>query len=218
MIAGRFEGTLRVLLPWAVIAGLWLAFMAFLLNGTDTRVGRLLRDPAELKSFWPLTGFFSLIGLMLWAAGAGACIVAALVARARGDTRVTIYMAATAVFALGAAFDDAFLLHEAVIPRRLGVGEDVVLGVYAVVAVGWYVAFRRLVPPSSAVLLVLAVGALAASVVLDVIYTRQLFEDMAKYVGVGTFAAFCVKEATRCILEVGPVVPARRVAVDAAAG
>ena len=142
----------------------------------------LLREPQDQFGYPLYGGLISNFGvsvLTMAAAIAGFAAVFGCRRRAR--------LAAAAVLSAVLAADDQYMLHEVVGPRVFGIPEPAFFLVYAAtsLAIAWSIG-PRLVLPRHALLLV-AGGALALSVVMDLVlpitaYTL-LAEDMAKLGG-----------------------------------
>lgn len=182
---------------WCIVALAWAAMLAFL-NAGETRTGNLLRDAVEVGRVPALSGFFSTLGIMGWALAAGACFLAGWVLQIRGDRRAAIYPLATGLLAIGLGIDDAFLVHEALAPRRLKIPEYAVLAFYGAVSCVWLIAFRARWDRVAWLLLGLAATCFVLSLVMDAVSGRILYEDGLKYLALWTFVVFAFREASHC--------------------
>jgi hypothetical protein len=188
---------------------IWLgALAAFgaglaLLAVAGVELDYLTPDPTEAGDEKPWFGFFSNLGLMLWAGAASVSGFAGYVLWRSGGGReaVSFFLATGALICL-AAFDDAYRLHESVAPEKLGVPQEVGLALLVVIAVAWAIRYRAALLRSESVLLGLGIAAIGVSVMVDVLPGGYGgIEDYAKFVGVATLFAWVVVEASRSLLE-----------------
>ena len=104
--------------------------------------------------------------------------------------------------------DDAFLIHEQVMPH-FGIRQRIVLTTYGCFTLGYLIFFRRLIILETRYrLLVLALLFFATSLVLDVFepfdYYLVLFEDGFKMVGIVTWTTYFVSVADRAVNSANP--------------
>jgi hypothetical protein len=108
------------------------AVAVFRATGRDWWV--LLRDPAAAFDFAPTAGLFSHLGVLAMAVMGAICIFAAsLLTKGAQDRGV---LTRVGVLSTWLALDDLFMLHEALLPRILGIPEPVTLGIYVVLVAG----------------------------------------------------------------------------------
>lgn len=168
---------------------------------TDALTAASLAD-ACCKSWY---GAISMLGIMGWITTAAVCVFAAAVLAMFGGGREP------ALFLLGAGtlsailgFDDAYMLHEWVLPRH-GIHQTAVMAVPGLLAVLYAVRFRRKLLQHDAWLLALGAGALAGSIAVDQILhsiapLAIFVEDGLKFFGIVCWVVFHVFAA---IAEVG---------------
>ncbi|HEV7367447.1 hypothetical protein [Arenibaculum sp.] len=168
----------------------------------------LLNDPADTYGFSPAGGMVSNLGLMFWSAAAAVALVAWEVLRRRGgDARLRRFFLATSLFTAVLLVDDAFLLHEQVLPEA-GIGERYIKAGYLGLALVYGLVFlRELMRDGGLVLLVPAGLFFAASFVFDnpalvgmmglleVDFVSYVIEDGAKFVGISLWLAFVARAA-----------------------
>lgn len=123
-------------------------------------------------------GWVAMLSVMAWAAAGSAAIVVSLIVPLR---RRWLLVLAALLFALAA--DDAFMFHERVGPS-VGIPQSVFYGVYAVTA-AWLVYYSvRHFSDGSTVALIVAGGALAISIGIDLLVEEEyIFEDGLKLLG-----------------------------------
>jgi hypothetical protein len=169
-----------------LLVGLWAA-------GAD--VERLTRDPTTSAGVAASTGMFSTLGLLGWAAAAGACAVTAAVLR-EGSQRRFRFFAATAALIAVLAVDDALLIHDEVGPVKFGIPEELIYILLAGLVVGWAVRFREELLESHTALLAAAAAAFGISAVMDFLETgRVAVEDWLKFSGVLALTVWCFARA-----------------------
>jgi hypothetical protein len=202
---------------------LFLGGIAILVFSTDHPFSYFSRDPAIELGASPLVGVLSHAGVLLaWGAATVCAFAGALVARAR-DLR---HAAPLLLAALGTAYlalDDLFLFHDDIYPQELGLDQDLVIVLYAVAAIAYLAAYRDFFREHEWPLLALALAALGASLLLDlvnVVYTSRIerwLEESSKFVGLALLAAYLVRLSTHMLLEAYAVVSRRDAPVEAAA-
>ncbi len=123
----------------------------------------LFRDPAPYLGTPLYVGVMSTLGVMVWVAGAAVALFAAALRPKR-------FLVEAGLFTLLFAVDDAFLLHENVLPDALHLPEELLLVAYGVLAVAIVGrAWRGLAAAGCLGLLALAAGLLGVSTVADVV-------------------------------------------------
>jgi hypothetical protein len=105
---------------WWLVGVVMSAALLITIRATGVSLSDLTRDTPSVAGGRPWHGLISQLGLMVWGAAAGACIAAALMLREAGaPSEGVVFMGSTAAFTALVAVDDAFQLHEDVLP---GVG------------------------------------------------------------------------------------------------
>lgn len=211
--------------PWTLIlivlivglaAGGGTALVSWKLNAP---VNHLMRDGvAVLGGRWWI-GFMSQLGIVVWSAAAGVCLLSALAIRgrgARGGPGFGLFFSA-GVLSLLLAIDDAIMIHEDMLPP-LGVPEEATMGLYMLLLAAILLRYARVLLAHSAVLLAVALGAFAASVVVDLnllfslAWDRHiLLENSLKFLGIVAWAAYFTRlgaEALGTAAQVESAAPA----------
>ncbi|MCF6320792.1 MAG: hypothetical protein L3J32_03380 [Rhizobiaceae bacterium] len=154
-------------------------------------------------------GFVSTVGIMLWVATAAVCLFCAVILFANKQSQGLLLFALTAGLLTGwLALDDAFLLHENVLPS-LGVPQNVVLGIYVVLTLAYIGTSWRVIVDNDYWLLVLGAGAFAASLAIDTIL-KSLdpilveLEDSAKFIGIFCWASFHITTLAKTLINSDP--------------
>ena len=183
----------------AISSGLWLilaitvVFLGAVVFGRlvgGIRIDHLTRDPASLTHSSVYLGFLSTVGLLFWAAAAAVCILgASLVSGSRLQSRLVRFLRASAFLTLVLLLDDAFLVHERVLPRYAGVPQRLVYLVYVLLLVVYLVRFRAVIFETDYFLLGLALILFGFSIVSDLIWDSPL-EDGTKFAGIVTWTVY----------------------------
>lgn len=189
----------------AFAAGVAPAAMVLFLSGVrDTTPAFFARDAAAYLGTDPLTGSFSTLGGLTWAAAVGVWLSTLVQCRDPGDRRFAfISMILTGYLCL----DDIFMGHEYLIPIILRVPEELVLIVIAVSLASYFLLFakRFLQTP---VLAAGAIGFLGLSVFCDILREHQILpdddwwilaEDGPKFLGIVFWLALALGQMRCCI-------------------
>lgn len=141
-------------------------------------------------------GFVSNLGIYIWISTGVACLFSALLLRANPNAPRAwwIFALVAGCFTGWLALDDAFQVHEKVLPF-FGVPQSLVVWGYAVFA-ALYAAFAiRVLVHGDFTLFLFACGCLAVSILIDQVahvdsWIAVAFEDGAKFLGICCWSAF----------------------------
>ncbi len=151
-------------------------------------------------------GFVSTAGVMLWSATAAFCLFCGVIYGIWAAKAPITRFALSAGLLTGIlALDDAFMVHEVVMPA-LGVPQNAVLASYVLLTLWYLVGNRRLLLASDPVLLLVALGALGVSVGVDTVLhslasSIVYLEDSAKFFGIFVWTAFHATTLARSFLQ-----------------
>jgi hypothetical protein len=184
-------------------------------------VERLFSDPLAQAGAHPLLGFVSNLGILLWSAAAGACLVAALVLRhgtKPGEREAARFFVVAAALTAILVLDDTFQFHEDLVERLVGRGQTFVLLGYVAIVAAFVVRFRRFMSQSRWVILAIAGVFFAVSIGVDLYpvfiaalpgdmtidtetdaydFVSHVVEDGSKFIGIALwFAYFTVTAAS----------------------
>jgi hypothetical protein len=149
---------------------LLLLFTAGVAVSKEVPVTVFLRDPNALAGSPFYTGALSSLGVLLWGAAATVCFLGASVLREPLSGRgLRPFLLGAGAFTILLMLDDLFLVHEAVVPRYLGLQDSAVYAGYAGLAATLALRFRRTILTTRYSLLLLSVALLAGSVGFDVL-------------------------------------------------
>ena len=134
---------------------------------TSFTYGELFNDPADVVGFHPFTGMISMLGLFSWAAAAGVSFLTYAVIRQDGSVQLQRFFLCAGIFTLFLMMDDAFMLHELVLPKGLGIRERYIKMTYLAAAGTFGVVFIRQLLGHGPVILAAAGLFFAGSFVFD---------------------------------------------------
>lgn len=192
---GDLALTAAVLVPGVVVLG--GVAVASLVSGEH--VGTFTRDPMAVVREHPLTGVLSNLGAILWSAGAALPLFTWVALRVLGGgERFRGALLGGGLLTGLLLADDLFMLHEALYPRYLGLGEEgegPILALYGLALATYLIRCRRRLLEGRPFLLVTALALFAGSVAIDqlpkdALVGRALLEDGAKFLGIGAWLVF----------------------------
>ncbi len=174
-------------------------------------MGAMTRDVTAIANIHPLSGILSNLGVLLWCAAASICAFAAMTLRNVKPRDTFWFLLSSALLSAYLLFDDFFQFHERLASRYLGLNEKVVFAALGVVVSAYLIAFRRVILRTNVGVLLLALGFLATSVVIDSILeswlSRQighwsyLFEDGAKWLGIASWCSYYVHTSHQLLVS-----------------
>ena len=165
----------------------------------QVRMPAMTQDVTFLGRLHPLAGVLSSLGIILWSATASICYFAAATLRNTKQGGVFWFLLCSALLSSYLLFDDFFRIHEALSRVYLGVSAKAVYAAIGVAVFTYLIAFRRLILQTRFIVLLLAIGFLSSSVVMDVIHNPWLmplgdwqffFEDGAKWLGIASWCSY----------------------------
>lgn len=171
-----------------IISFVPIAILLLLHYSSNIPIEQLTKDPVSVGRLPAHTGFLSQIGLFFWSASAALCFFStSLLSNQPHLHRLKRFLLNSGLLTLLLGLDDAFLLHEAVLPAW-GIPEKVVLLCY-LGFVGFYLFHSfSVIRQTDYVLLNVALFCFGVSVVVDGAYRligdQYLLEDGAKLVGI----------------------------------
>jgi len=186
----RIQGS-GLLLHLMGLATLLLVFLLALRPGLS--MASLMRDTTTTAGLHPLAGVLSNLGVLLWCVATAVTGFSALVLRASGQKVLVRYFATGSMISAYLLVDDFFLVHEH-LGSFLGIGwgEHLVYLVLGVAVFSYLFVFRWVIFGTRFMLLLMGLGFLGASVVVDMFQPwllwmdswRNLLEDGFKWMGI----------------------------------
>jgi hypothetical protein len=199
----------------AVALAVWLPGLALLTMATmvsfasNVNLRELTQDPTTVLEAPFYIGSLSMVGVILWSAAVAVCLFGAFAPRIPGDLRRLLLV--SGIFTAVLLADDAFLLHDEILPRYAGISGELYGIAYLAATVVYLVALRRTIQRTDAAVLgaALALFALSAgadigsSVLAEALPSPLglLLEDGAKLLAIGTWLAYFVLVSRSALAE-----------------
>jgi hypothetical protein len=170
------------------------ALVLFLHFWKGVPYGELTRDPNAIAALPFYNGLLSQAGIFLWAAAATICFFCAAAISGHSEHRELMrFLIGWGVLTLLLGVDDAFQIHERVLPE-FGIPQEVMGVVYIGLTVLGILKFRGLIRQTPYALLAAALGFFAISQAFDAFWTWEpyplLYEDGAKLMGIVFWLAY----------------------------
>ena len=186
---------LRSLTPLAV---LWLVGLVVLLAAeaqTAAPLQLLFLDPARLTGSPWYTGAMSNLGIMVWTSSVAFASAGAWVAHRIGRASAARFLTVGAIATLILVLDDAFQLHAVAIKHAIGGSKNIAQILVVLPVVVWVVVFFNDIMRTRSALLFAALGSLAGSVLMDLLFaldgdSQFLIEDGMKFLGILAWAQY----------------------------
>ena len=176
----------------------------------------MTRDVTAIANIPPLSGVLSNLGVLLWCAAASICIFAAMTLRNVEPRDTFRFLLSSGLLSAYLLFDDFFLFHEDLASRYLGLNEKVVYAALGIAVSAYLIAFRRVILRTNFGVLLLALGFLATSVVIDDILEplvlwrlgdwEYFFEDGAKWLGIACWCSYYVQTSYQLLVSTSGLV------------
>lgn len=191
-----------LVLPIAVVVGIGIQ--------QHIDVGVLTVDPVTQAGLPPWTGSISTAGILMWCVGAVCGIVAGTTGRSTSSDPRAACALGFGCLSAWLCVDDAFLVHDALGPRVLGIPELVVIGAEGLWLAVLLARHRDVLRREEPALFVTAIACFAASVLSDAIPTRTaipglwrlatyIVEDGFKWVGICVLSVWLVRLSRRVL-------------------
>lgn len=192
---------LRVTLLAVWLPGIVLLAVAYLASvSSDVTMRALTQDATTVLGAPFYVGSVSLVGVILWAATAATCLFVAAIPGGSHDLRRLLLVSGILTLVLLA--DDAFLLHDEILPRYAGISGELYGIAYIMAMVVYLVAMRQLLPRTNYLLLGAALVLFAVSAAADLGSSLLatllpspiglLLEDGTKLLAIGGWLAYFV--------------------------
>jgi len=160
-----------------------------------TPLSDLTRDPLAVTNSKFHIGILSTLGIMLWSAATAICFLGIfLLKNGKHYHQSTDFLLLSGILSLILTFDDAFMIHETVMPNYFSIAETWIFLGYFIVVVGYLVYFFRQILTTDYLLLVLSLFFFGLSVIMDKIFPPSNFqifiEDSFKFFGIVFWLAY----------------------------
>jgi hypothetical protein len=167
----------------------------------------MTRDLADITGRGSYLGLLSQIGVMAWTGAVVMCLWSSRILwGSAGGARDARFLLVSGLVTLLLLLDDAFMLHERILPR-MQVPERVVLGAHLLVIGGWLWWFRTEVLASEVLLLGGALLFLGISAGVDQVVPFSedvaFLEDSPKFLGILLWLAYSLRTAAAALSRAG---------------
>ena len=178
----------------------------------QVKVSTMTRDVTAIANIHPLSGILSNLGILLWCAAASVCFFTAMILR-HAQTRETFwFLLFSALLTSYLLLDDFFLFHEELIPQHLGLDEEIIFLVFGVVVSTHFIVFRQVIWRTNFGVLLLALGFLMTSIVIDIFLESWLLqrldhwefflEDGAKWLGIASWCSYYMRTSHQFLVSI----------------
>ncbi|MEM7012918.1 MAG: hypothetical protein AAF585_15690 [Verrucomicrobiota bacterium] len=188
--------------PWILGIGVTIFFalaVQAISNWKGEPLSNLTRDPVDVLGGAVYVGVLSTLGIVLWGCAGAILLVGFGLTNAGHQLRRFLLW-----FGLGTsllATDDAFQLHEQILPYQLGIPQNLVLLSYAFAFAAIFLCFgKKILRHTPWPLLAMAMACMAVSVGFDVFVpladTTTYLEDVFKFGGIIFWLIYSVQTLT----------------------
>ena len=162
-------------------------------------MSQLTRDVTIIAKIHPLSGMLSSLGILLWCATASICLFSAVALRSVESSDIYRFLLVSALLSMYLLFDDLFMFHETLAPHVLGLDQRVVIFFLGLAIFSYLIVFRSVILRTNYLILLLALGMLTSSVLIDAIprlwmsglgHWVYLLEDGTKWLGIACWCGY----------------------------
>ena len=184
----RFRSILPLICIILIASALFIGLVLLIHFKYEIPIGKLTRDTTAIGKIPPYYGFLSQIGIFCWFESVAICIFSAVILSLEIDKlKFKSFFFISGFLTLLLGLDDAFLLHEKLLPA-LGFSEKVMFAIYAIVFLFYLIKFFPLILKTEYIIFTMAFLFFGISIALDVFdphgINPYLFEDSAKLIGI----------------------------------
>jgi len=167
------------------------------------------RDVSAIGNIHPLAGILSSVGILLWCVTASICFFAAIILRNIKQTANFWFLLNSAFLSIYLLLDDLFLLHEHLIPIYSGISEKIVVMFLGITVFVYLTTYRLKIFKTNYSVLLLALGFLSLSVVIDTILETWLkigqwqyfIEDGFKWLGIASWCSYYTQSSLLFVIK-----------------
>ena len=167
-------------------------------------------DVFAIADIHPFAGLLSNVGAFMWCATATICFFVAGALRQTKNYKVIHFLLASGWLSTYLLIDDFFLFHEELAPKYIGISQNMVLMLIGIAVAAYLAWFRRIILRTRYEFMLIAVGFLAISVIVDAVLGpwllplgewTSLIEDGAKLLGITSWLSYYITAAYRLLLD-----------------
>lgn len=206
----QFRTVTPILLIVWLITLLSLLIAIYSSTEKDIPLESFTKDPTALMKAPFYLGFFSNIGIMIWAAATMICFfVAYRIKEVKEINAHFWYILVSAVISLLMTLDDLFQLHEFVFPNYFSISDNMVYLTYMNIYLIYFIRFRKILLNSDYLVLGLAFVFLGLSTIIDLlplpIPKDTFLEDAIKLFGITTWFVYFFRTGNEILDNVSEV-------------
>lgn len=176
----------------------------------DVRIPKFTKDVAATADVHPFAGILSNLGIYLWCTSASCSFFAAALLHDTNRTKHFSFLFSSALLSTYLMIDDAFLLHDFLLPEYCHVDEKAVFVLLGLTVIAYLKYFLQMILKTQYAILLAAFAFLSSSVVVDTIvgpWLQQLgeweffVEDGLKWLGIVSWSVYYVMTSYRFVVQ-----------------
>lgn len=165
-----------------ILSVLFLSIFKIVNSLFGVPMSTMTRDVTALAKVPFYYGILSQFGIIFWAMAGVICFLFYNILKKKKRKK---FFVASFVITLILCLDDAFLLHEEVLPNILGIPELMVYFAYFAIMGGYVLLFYKTILKTNFIYFLMAIGFFAFSMLVDKFFSwHHLFEDGSKFIGI----------------------------------
>lgn len=169
----------------------FLSIFKFVNSFYEIPMSTMTRDVTTLAKVPFYYGILSQICILFWAMAGAVCFVFYKISN---DKWMKDFFIASCCVTFILCIDDAFLLHEEVFPKIIGIPENLVYAIYLIIMGGYVLKFYKTILKTDFIFFLMAITFLALSMLIDKILSwKHLLEDGAKFIGIISWFTYFFK-------------------------
>lgn len=199
----RYRSSWPIIGVILAISALMVSSVIFLHLWKEIPTDHLTRDLNSIMEVPFYIGFLSQIGLFLWSATVAVCMFSARILSRRATRHpLTSFLLSSGLLTMLLGLDDAFQLHEEVLPA-IGIPEIVVYASYLLLLLLYLIKYQSIIRQTEHILLIMALLFFGVSVILDILEypprAQYVFEDGAKLVAIISWMAYFLRTGASAV-------------------
>ncbi|MFW5451366.1 MAG: hypothetical protein ACKE9I_07185 [Methylophagaceae bacterium] len=176
----------------------------------NVKIPLITRDVAAIGKINPLYGILSSLGVLLWCVTASVCFFSAMILKNIGQANNFWFLLNSAFLSSYLMLDDLFLFHESLASMYFGINEKVVFVILGLVVFAYLTKYRLKILKTNYSVLLLALGFLSLSVVIDTVLEQWLWrtgswkffiEDGFKWLGIVSWCSYYMHTSLLLIIN-----------------
>jgi hypothetical protein len=169
----------------------------------------ITRDVTAIGKIHPLAGILSSVGILLWCVTASICFFSAIILRNIKQTANFWFLLNSAFLSIYLLLDDLFLVHEQLSSIYFGISEKIVFMFLGIAVFAYLTTYRLKIFKTNYSVLLLALGFLSFSVVIDTIlgpllkigHWEYFIEDGFKWLGIASWCSYYTQTSLLFVIK-----------------